>query len=184
MAGLLAFLLTSLVLGFVAWKLVGLYIDRAVSTAELAAGLCGILGWLSLLALTWGTPWGYGIFGLTLAGAASLPWAGRRLDGLARRRLWEQDLEECRRALEFDPNNWGAYERMGEIYEQMGRWDEAIETYQRVLALKGVDAGLTSRLNHLLKKKRLREAGLVECHHCGAEVPQGTSACPQCGGFL
>lgn len=105
----------------------------------------------------------------------------RRRAQQAVERLAQQNIEECRRLLQFDPRNGAAYLRLAEIYENLGQYDQAIEALHTAIQMDLADAGAEFRLNRLLQKKRLEERGLVLCPHCGEEQPRGSRICASCG---
>jgi len=62
-------------------------------------------------------------------------------------RQWDKAIEQLRYSIDLDPNYWFDYCFLGRAYEQRGRLPEAIETFQRGLALEG-NTELWSGLGH------------------------------------
>ena len=60
---------------------------------------------------------------------------------------WDKAIEQLRYSIDLDPNYWFDYCFLGRAYEQKGRLPEAIEAFQRGLALEG-NTELWSGLGH------------------------------------
>ena len=60
---------------------------------------------------------------------------------------WDKAIEQLRYSIDLDPNYWFDYCFLGRAYEQKGRLPEAIEAFQRGLALEG-NIELWSGLGH------------------------------------
>jgi tetratricopeptide (TPR) repeat protein len=50
---------------------------------------------------------------------------------------WDMAIEQLKYSIDLDPNYWFDYCFLGRPYEGKGRYDEAIETFQRGLKLDG-----------------------------------------------
>ncbi|HZO99948.1 MAG TPA: tetratricopeptide repeat protein [Terriglobia bacterium] len=92
---------------------------------------------------------------------------------------FESAVANGRRAIEWDPSFMRAYDNLGLIYEAIGKFDEAIESYNTALKLNdqkkpcspwpGMNQGaLFIKLGHLDKA----EAPLQESIGCDARFPQ------------
>jgi tetratricopeptide (TPR) repeat protein len=62
-------------------------------------------------------------------------------------RQWDKAIEQLRYSIDLDPNYWFDYYFLGRAYEQRKRLPEAIEAFQRGLALEG-NTELWSSLGH------------------------------------
>jgi len=62
-------------------------------------------------------------------------------------RQWDKAIEQLRYSIDLDPNYWFDYCFLGRAYEQRRRLPEAIEAFQRGLALEG-NTELWSGLGH------------------------------------
>jgi serine/threonine protein kinase/tetratricopeptide (TPR) repeat protein len=67
---------------------------------------------------------------------------------LYRARRYEEAIRHFQRAIELDPQNRGAYERLGEVYEMLGRLPEALAMHE-----KGTGYG-TPRVYALMGRRR------------------------------
>lgn len=56
---------------------------------------------------------------------------------------WEGSGSEHRRALEVNPNFWVAWVQLGKSYERMGRYDEALEAFEKATASGGTSEALS-----------------------------------------
>lgn len=52
-------------------------------------------------------------------------------------RQYDQQLAQCRKTLEIDPNFWVAYWCLGTAYREKGTYEEAITEFQRAVDLSG-----------------------------------------------
>jgi serine/threonine protein kinase/tetratricopeptide (TPR) repeat protein len=64
--------------------------------------------------------------------------------GLYFARKYEQALGRLNRAIDLDPLNYGAYGRLGRVYGEMGRYDDAIASLEKAVALQSGN-GITRR---------------------------------------
>jgi tetratricopeptide (TPR) repeat protein len=53
--------------------------------------------------------------------------------GLSRRGDNPRAAEALKKAVQLDPEGWEAYFQLGHVYKEMGRYTEAVETFERVL---------------------------------------------------
>jgi TolB-like protein/Tfp pilus assembly protein PilF len=70
---------------------------------------------------------------------------------LYRARNYEEAERRLKRALELSPREYGIYGRLGDVFEQMGRYAEAIESLEKAESLRkdsgsGAGRGYTARL--------------------------------------
>jgi cytochrome c-type biogenesis protein CcmH/NrfG len=52
-------------------------------------------------------------------------------------RHWDMAIEQLKSSIDLDPSYWFDYCFLGRAYEQNGRFNEAIETFQQGLKLDG-----------------------------------------------
>jgi tetratricopeptide (TPR) repeat protein len=57
--------------------------------------------------------------------------------GLYRARKYEQAERRLKRAIDLDPRNFGAWDRLGNVYGEMGRYADAIASLEKALAVRG-----------------------------------------------
>jgi tetratricopeptide (TPR) repeat protein len=69
-----------------------------------------------------------------------------------RARRYQEAIRHFQRAIDLDPKDFGAYGRLGDVYEQMGRFEDALAAYDKgdkALALTG------SRSRYVLRRVRI-----------------------------
>jgi DnaJ family protein C protein 7 len=66
---------------------------------------------------------------------------------------YDQALEDCKFALEFDRNSIKAYKRKARIYMQKGRLDEAVETYDKATKIDPEAVASDRKHTELTKRK-------------------------------
>lgn len=82
-----------------------------------------------------------------------------RANLLRMRGQWAEAASLCMRVLQGDPRNASAHSLLGDIYENQGRIEDAIEWYRRALALSPgneADAAKLARAQELLEARRQR----------------------------
>ncbi|MGH9843603.1 MAG: protein kinase domain-containing protein [Blastocatellia bacterium] len=82
---------------------------------------------------------------------------------LYRARNYEQAERHFKRAIELDPLNHGAFSRLGDLYDQMGRYADAIDNYgKRKALLSGIgnDGFLTASLARTYTRMGRRDEAL------------------------
>jgi len=67
---------------------------------------------------------------------------------------FEKALEHCKAAVEAESNRWKAYNNLGNVLTELGRYDEAIAAYETGLDLVSDSSKLK---NNLARAKRRRE---------------------------
>ena len=77
-----------------------------------------------------------------------------------------------RRAVDLDPALWRAWNGIGMLHDRAGRWDQAVEAYDRALALNADSAMLYNNrgFSHLLR--RAPEAAIADFDRALQLVPQ------------
>ena len=166
-----------------ALRIVGMYLERQISALELVLYFAVLLAFVAGVMKTWGssTAWLLGFMYVSLC--ALYPVFERVSNQRALRRLDDEEIERCKQALDFDPKNAGALEKLGHIYYARGELDEAIDCYERSLEL-WKEARVKARLQYAVRRKRLAETGNIVCHHCGTENAKGTFRCVECNAPL
>ncbi|HVF11332.1 MAG TPA: tetratricopeptide repeat protein [Abditibacteriaceae bacterium] len=162
--------------------------DAGVAIASLVAIFC-------LIGFIWnsqGTIWMFVGIATLIGGSIGLPLLGAYGEKRAKKNLLNEDIENYRRAIEFDPGNVSAHRFLGDAYMKEERYEEAIIEYQTAIRLnpKAEDASRRKLRNAYeaqemraqpLKKRR---EGLIVCDKCQAESPASTKYCPGCGEVL
>ena len=57
---------------------------------------------------------------------------------LFRARQWDDSARHYQRAIELDPKDFGAYTRLADVYEQTGRYNNAVDLLENAIRLRGV----------------------------------------------
>jgi len=91
------------------------------------------------------------------------------------------DLIRYQEAIARDPKNAAAYFFLAETYRKQGRWEAAIEQYEKSLEVDPNQKRVEQRLREVSEEKMLRETGQVRCPRCLTISPKETKVCPQCG---
>src|SRR5258705_2187764 len=72
---------------------------------------------------------------------------------------WDEALTRLKRAVELDPDQDGAWQSLGYVYESQKKSDEAIETYKAAIRANPDNAAFVERLGDLLVRLgRFKEA--------------------------
>lgn len=176
-----AFLAFCLVLmALPAVRVVGMYLEQQISGFELLLYCSVLFGFVIGIVKTWGssTSWLLGLMYVALC--ALYPIWEQVINKRTLRRLDDEEIERCEKALVFDPKNASAMAKLGDIYYGRGDLERAIDYYERSLEL-WKDSRVKLRLQHAVQRKRLAETGNIICYKCGTESPKGMVLCPQCG---
>ncbi|MFQ6131033.1 MAG: tetratricopeptide repeat protein [Armatimonadota bacterium] len=177
----LPYLLCLLLMAYPAFRIVSLYIEGGISTLALALSLASLLALMAGIGRTWGSPAGVALLLLFVLLCVGLP----ALNAVAERRLWrrltEEDIEQCLRALRFDPKNVHAHSRLGDIYLRLRRYDEAIECYHQATRLAPKDHKEKRKLQYAVDRKRRAEVQSVFCPRCRTENAGHAVHCRECG---
>jgi eukaryotic-like serine/threonine-protein kinase len=88
---------------------------------------------------------------------------------LYRARSYDAAISHLRRAIELDADNFGAYGRLGDVYEQLGRLPEAIAMQKKAMTLRGEGAFHGARLGRLyaLMGRRRDALNVIESSKAG-----------------
>lgn len=83
-------------------------------------------------------------------------------------------------AIQSDPRNLAARQRLAETWHALGELDQAItEMLVAVQAGAGVEAQY--RLAQWQREQKVRDSLTPVCRWCGTDAPQGSRQCPRCG---
>ena len=95
-----------------------------------------------------------------------------------------EQLEKFRAAIESDPRNLAAHEKLAETYARMGDLDAAITEYGELLRIAPGDTLQANRLQKLIELRDRRKSPPLICPHCGASNPAENLRCYNCEGHL
>jgi hypothetical protein len=174
-----------LLCAWVVWNLVGMYLMREISGAELALMVAVFLGLLASVMAVGGE--GYGSVGLLVVLwllGLSFPALQARSKRGRLRRMTRRDIATYLEALKRQPDVPFPHRRLGEIYQAQENWDKAVDHYQAYLEMHEHSGEVARKLERCLEHKRRQDLGLTRCPKCGAENPRGESCCDQCGFYL
>lgn len=90
---------------------------------------------------------------------------------------------EYMRAIQADPRNLAARQRLAETLYLLGELDRAVAEMQAAVDM-GADAECRYRLSRWILEQRARDSGNPVCKWCGTESPAGTRRCPRCSSEL
>lgn len=173
-----------LLCGFAVWQLFGMWVqDRLISGFEFAIILCLFLALMGL-AISVGGVISFVLLALLGIVGAMIPLMPVVAQKIGARRLEEEDIAKYRAALERQPDVPYPHRKLGEIYEQRGDWDRAIEHYQAYVQMHPVSGDIPRRLERCLEAKRREEMGLCRCPVCGADNLPEAVRCQECGFYL
>jgi tetratricopeptide (TPR) repeat protein len=83
-----------------------------------------------------------------------------RAAALTKLKQYDEALEDCKCALEFDQNAIKAYQRRARVYMQLGKLNEAIETYDQAFKIDA-EAVATDRKHTEQTRDRFESAKAV-----------------------
>jgi tetratricopeptide (TPR) repeat protein len=173
-----------LILAWPVYRIVEAWLDRRLDTAELTVGLFVMFGFLAGIMTTWGRPANLALWLLLIALAFVLVAGTRQAE---RRRLdefFEADVAAAKRAIVAHPDNAAAYMRLGQLFEQRGDLDTAIEQYEEVVRLMPRDAEGRLALANAVEKHRMAATGGLICWQCGRENARDAGHCAGCGALI
>lgn len=172
-----------LLVGWLAWRVVGMYMMREIDGLELAVLLSVIVG-LMFAALAGGG--GLGLIALVLLWVVGMSYPVINRLSLSRRlnAMVEGDIRGYEEGLKRQPDVPFPHRRLGDIYFERGDWDKAVEHYQGYLEIHAINAHCSNRLERALMQKRREDLGLRMCAACGEENSGDAARCEACGAYL
>jgi ribosomal protein L40E len=165
-------------------RLVGVFIERAISLAELLIALIVLVGLMGGLVQAWGTSWAWLFAGAFLSVCTGVPVLNRMAEKRLQKRMDSEDFRICLRVLQLDPKNPAAHSRLGDIHLAHGRLDEAIAAYEQATALAPTDDREKWKLNRAIEAKRRSVVHSAFCPRCDAENAPTATHCRKCGTVL
>ena len=99
-------------------------------------------------------------------------------------RMVRDDIRRYQEALKRQPDVPFPHLKLAEIYRDREDWDRAIEHYQAYVEAHEQAADAKRSLERCLERRRTRDMGLRRCPICGAESPQTSRRCTECGFYL
>ena len=161
-------------------RLVAMYSEGTISLLEVTIYAVLVLAALGSLLARWGTLWSV-LYGLAfVALCLGPPLLQRIADRRLGERLLHEDLAECHRILQFDPQNAAAYSRLGDIYLRLGDLDTAVAQYQWAAQLSPQDKIVQQALQRAIERKRRADVPSRFCPRCRTENPSTAVYCRQC----
>ena len=92
-----------------------------------------------------------------------------------------KDVVRYQETIARDPKNAAAYYFLAETYRRQGRWEEAVEQYEKSLEVDPKQPQVQHKLHDLLEDQMLKETDQIRCPRCLTITSQETKVCPQCG---
>lgn len=96
-------------------------------------------------------------------------------------RMMEEDIEKYQQMIAFDPKNAAAHSYLGETYLKLGKYDEAIESFETVIGLLPERSEKEQyKLRTAIEAKARQEVPMIRCNHCRAEILESSRVCSAC----
>ncbi|MEA3401194.1 MAG: tetratricopeptide repeat protein [Armatimonadota bacterium] len=169
--------------GWAIFRLFGMWItDKVISGWEFVLILSLMLALLGGTLM--GGPVAIGLFLLLMVVCLLITVMPLATQEVGTRRLEAQDIARYYEALERQPDVPFPHRKLGEIYEQRGDLDRAIEHYQAYVEIHSGSADIQRRLERCLDARRRRDMHMQRCPVCGAYSPQDAVRCTECGMYL
>lgn len=175
-----AIILAMMVMAYPVYRVVSLWIDRALSPNEAVLYLTALLFLFLGIIVGWGTPVGWLMLFALIVGCLGLPFINRVADRLALRRLEDDDIRTFSDTLRRQPRNTYYHERLARIFLGRREFDLAWTHVRTALDVSPEDPGLKKLMERVETARRREEFSLKVCPKCFAENPPGTAVCQKC----
>jgi len=178
---LLEGLLVCGLLSFLGWGLLDLWLARLVTPAEVVLLLGLIAGAAALLVGTITTPYYLPALASVLLVLALLRALPRRIQAHRQQALLQEDEARYREAIRQDPKNAAAHSYLARTLERVGRYEEAITSYQHSIELDAQANEDRRRLDILVRFLAEQHSDLERCPRCRGIQRHPADECPYCG---
>lgn len=164
------------------WLFVVIYwwSEGAIETSE-ALLLAAVFGGLVFGMFAAQNAWQFVLAFVPLAGAAGYAIYSYRVGGI--RAYYRSRIQEYIEAIQFDPRNRGARQRLAETLYTLGELDKAIDEMQVAVDMGG-DIECVHTLAGWTRERHLRDTPNPVCRWCETENARGARACEKCGADL
>lgn len=165
-----------------AWLLVVIHwwSEGVIETSE-AILLVVVFGGLTFGMFAARTTWQFVMAFIPLAGAMGYAIYSYRVGGI--RAYYKSRVREYIQAIQFDPRNRGARQRLAETLYNLGELDRAIDEMQAAVDMGG-GIECEYKLAEWTRERYLRDTPNPVCRWCETENPQGARKCLNCGSDL
>lgn len=153
-------------------------LDGAVATI-----ITGCMLFFTAVAIETASPALMGLWIFTvIAATIAVPALAARNEKNALLKLQEEDVARYRRSIKNNPQNYLAWQEMGEVYMRMNRYEEAIAAFKEAIKLNPPDVEkIRRRLNAALEYRAgILTAETTVCDACHKETPKA-KVCVHCG---
>lgn len=176
LAGIIAGILFNRILGaFIEGSISGLH---CVIIGGLFIGLvcCIVISPLSRVALTSAI--------LIICLFIAMPLWRSHADKVDTKTFYDDRMNQYREAIQKDPRNLAARERLAETFYKLGRLDEAIAEYTELVRIAPNASQEAYKLRLLIEEKAQHQSPPVTCPNCGHANPSQRRTCEQCESSL
>lgn len=154
--------------------------EGSIETSE-ALLLAAVFGGLVFGMFAAGSVWQFVLAFVPLAGAVGYAIYSHRVGGI--KAYYRSRIDEHIQAIQFDPLNRGARQRLAETLYALGELDRAIDEMQ-VAADMGGDIECGHTLAKWTRERYLRDTPNPVCRWCETENQRGARLCEKCGSDL
>lgn len=170
-----------MVAAYPVYRLLALWFDRAISTAEAIIYITLLVFLVVGIMATLGSPLGYVLIAAFVASCVGVPVLNRLADQASLRRMEDQDITEFRMTLVHQPGNKYAHERLARIYWRRRQYDEALTHVEAVLKEDPKEPTFRVLKERLETDRRRAITKAKVCPKCFVENPPDAAACLECG---
>ena len=113
-------------------------------------------------------------------GFVLINFLNRKKEELITEQMLEKRLKELKEVIEQQPNNYKAYEELGDYYFKNEDYSEAVKFYKTAYKLKDLP-GIKNKLQIAEREQKIKEGIIWICKNCGETNLKEDEKCRNCG---
>jgi hypothetical protein len=184
MIGVCAFVFFAILAGLVLHRIIGWYIEGAVSGLHCALISAAYVGTIALIITVPSWTIRISLFLLLLGLILLLPFFTETLGERNTYAYYEERIEQYRQAIAADPANLAARAALAEALYNQGRLDEAIAEMGLVVQRTPESVAEAHRLKQMQDELSEKKSPHITCPGCGHKNEPGRTRCVKCEGEL
>lgn len=176
-----ALVFSLMVAAYPIYRVVSMWIDRAIEAHEAVLYLGTLLMLLLGIIATWGTPLGWLLLLAMIVCCLGLPLLNRIADRATLRRLEDDDIRKFTASLERQPKNTYYRERLARLFLARREYELALAQLKAAREVDPLDRNLARLEERIAAEQRRTVEHLKLCPKCNTENSQESGVCTQCG---